>query len=182
MSKAIHKNMGRCEKCGTPFWKKLCYTCQIEQLQSKLEALETEKAAMITSARKRFNEIFVQDRQIKSLAAKNVSLKAEKGIADMGFVSEGAGKEIARLQAKLDKGKRTIRAAIETMTSGSIQATGEWQTGMFCGLEDRDIVDRYDACMYGYEKALARVQEWIIDGLEQALESKAQDEEGRADK
>ena len=40
MSKAIHKNMGRCEKCGTPFWEKLCYTCQIEQLQSKLEALE----------------------------------------------------------------------------------------------------------------------------------------------
>ena len=43
MSKAIHKNMGRCEKCGTPFWEKLCYTCQIEQLQSKIQALDAEK-------------------------------------------------------------------------------------------------------------------------------------------
>ncbi len=42
MSKSIHKNMRRCEKCGTPFWEKLCYTCQITQLQSTIAELEKE--------------------------------------------------------------------------------------------------------------------------------------------
>ncbi len=59
----------------------------IEQLQAKLQALEAEN---------------------KELKDKNVSLKAEKGIADMGFVSEGASKEIARLQAELDKAKTVL--------------------------------------------------------------------------
>ncbi len=61
------------------------------------------------------------------------------------------------------------KKAIETMENGAIQAVGDWRTGMFCGLEDRDIRDRYEACLYGYEKAIARVQEWIIDGIEQAI-------------
>ena len=60
--------------------------------------------------------------------------------------------------------------AVNRMDDSPVQACGEWQTGLFCGLEDRNITDRYDACMYGYDKALERVQEWIIDEIEAAIE------------
>ena len=59
--------------------------------------------------------------------------------------------------------------AVQRMEDSPVQACGEWQTGLFCGLEDRNITDRYDACMHGYEKALERVQEWIIDEIEAAI-------------
>lgn len=34
--------------------------------------------------------------------------------------------------------------------------------GMGCGLEDRDITDRYDACRYGWDEAMERVYGEVI--------------------
>jgi len=52
----------------------------------------------------------------------------------------------------------------------AVQNNGEWQTGLFCGLEDRNITNIYDACLHGYEKALDRVMEWSLgEHLEQAI-------------
>lgn len=51
----------------------------------------------------------------------------------------------------------------------AVQCVGEWETGLFCGLEDQNITDRYDACRYGYDHALEKVQEWIIDGIVKAI-------------
>lgn len=36
----------------------------------------------------------------------------------------------------------------------------QWQ-GMGCGLEDRGITDRYEACHYGFQEAIARCHEMI---------------------
>lgn len=46
MRKSIHKNMKHCEKCGTPFWEKLCYTCQIKQLEAENKRLKEEAAQL----------------------------------------------------------------------------------------------------------------------------------------
>ncbi|HGK3999381.1 TPA: hypothetical protein ACJ2O0_002714 [Klebsiella pneumoniae] len=34
--------------------------------------------------------------------------------------------------------------------------------GMGCGLEDRDITDRYDACRYGWDEAMERIYGEVI--------------------
>ncbi len=60
--------------------------------------------------------------------------------------------------------------AVKQMQDEPVQGQGEWDRGLFCGLEDRDITDRYDACRHGYDKALDKVQEWIIDEIEAAIE------------
>ncbi len=66
-------------------------------------------------------------------------------------------------------------AACEAIEDGpddncaEIHLTDNYQQGLFCGLEDRDIVDRYDACMYGFEKATERVIEWAKGMVEAAL-------------
>ncbi len=60
--------------------------------------------------------------------------------------------------------------AVKQMEDEPVQAGGEWEQGLFCGLEDMGITDRYAACRHGYDKALEKVQEWIIDELEAAIE------------
>ena len=66
-----------------------------------------------------------------------------------------------------------LRTACEDALAGinkpAVQCQGDWQTGMFCGLEDRGITDRYEACMYGYERALEKVQEWVLCDFEAAI-------------
>ena len=70
------------------------------------------------------------------------------------------------LQTQLDAHKTAIAQAIEIMSSEPVQGLGEWETGMFCGLEDVGITDRYEACRYGYDRAIEKVHEWIINGLQ----------------
>ena len=78
-------------------------------------------------------------------------------------------REHARLIAAAPELLDACKNAVQRMSDSPVQACGEWETGLFCGLEDRNITDRYDACMHGYEKALERVQEWIIDEIEAAI-------------
>ena len=83
---------------------------------------------------------------------------------------------IVKLQAELTQTKKqrddlllACKHAGDAMELDPVLCNGEWQTGMFCGLEDRNITDRYDACIYGYETALNKVQEWIISILDEAI-------------
>lgn len=100
---------------------------------------------------------------IETLRAVDTKRKAD--ITRMAKQIDEQNKENKRL-------KSTIEQAIETMGGEPVQGNGEWETGMFCGLEDRAIQDRYIACRYGYDSALEKVQEWIIDEFEQALKDK----------
>ncbi len=75
----------------------------------------------------------------------------------------------ARLIAAAPELLEVLRSALEAMESEPVQCGGDWIIGMFCGLEDRDITDRYDACRYGYEKALEKVQEWVVGSFEAAI-------------
>ncbi|MCH8851106.1 MAG: hypothetical protein IID41_00475 [Planctomycetes bacterium] len=64
-----------------------------------------------------------------------------------------------------------LLAACDTILAGpvdepSIDLTDEYHAGLHCGLEDRDIGDRYDACDYGFEKGVERVLEWAKDVVE----------------
>ncbi len=68
-------------------------------------------------------------------------------------------------QREIEALKEAIRASVEAMECEAIQNEKEWRTGMFCGLEDIGVTDRYDACIYGYNHAIERVNEWVIDIL-----------------
>jgi len=50
-----------------------------------------------------------------------------------------------------------------------IHLTDNYQQGLFCGLEDMDITDRYNACMYGFNKAVERVVAWAQGMVEAAI-------------
>lgn len=42
-----------------------------------------------------------------------------------------------------------------------IDLSADYQTGLFCGLEDRDLqYDPYKACLYGFEQGVERALEW----------------------
>ena len=62
-----------------------------------------------------------------------------------------------------------LKDALKDMESDAVQCNGEWQQGLFCGLEDVGTTDRYEACMHGYEAALSKVQEWVLCNFEAVL-------------
>ena len=89
----------------------------------------------------------------------------------------------AHLQARIDRlegEKRELvegmKEAVREMQNDAILCRNDWRTGMFCGLEDRQITDRYNAADYGVEHTLEKVQERIIGPIE-ALIKKAEGKE-----
>lgn len=77
--------------------------------------------------------------------------------------------KLTRLIAAAPDLLKVSKDALINMEHPAVQCVGDWQTGMFCGLEDVDITDRYEACMFGYNKALEKVQEWVLCGFEEAI-------------
>ena len=51
----------------------------------------------------------------------------------------------------------------------SLGNAGDWAKGLHCGLEDRDIHDRYDACDYGFDAGVERALEFVQCALAEAL-------------
>lgn len=72
-----------------------------------------------------------------------------------------AADENARLRAGLMR----IRTCTDCPTLGM----GDMRKGLHCGLEDRDIFDRYDAADYGFEDATERWIEWARNEADAAL-------------
>ena len=68
--------------------------------------------------------------------------------------------------AKLIAAAPELLAALQAILKGpidepQIDLSGEYETGLFCGLEDRDLqADAYGACRYGFEAGVERALEW----------------------
>ncbi len=159
MSKAIHKNMRRCEKCGTPFWEKLCYTCQIEQLQSKLEALEAELKIEVRShcdTVKRLGKLQAEliskqelHQDLKAALAETVALKAEldeysaendKVMNEVYMRRKEATESRANnkaLQSQLDKANELLRYVykLPMNEAGSYEENIAWKEAVEQALE-----------------------------------------------
>ncbi len=140
---------------------------RIKELRNVLATATGGKWSVLPKPNSRFVNIktdkskwFIAEEMILPVA--DAIVKSHEIIPDLLTALESAQSENERLKAAL-------WAAVNQMNSDPLNANGEWETGMFCGLEDVDITDRYMACRYGYDRALEKVQEWIIDGLVEAL-------------
>lgn len=85
------------------------------------------------------------------------------------------------LVEKYHKSNAQLIAACNSILAGpvdepQIELTGEHHTGLHCGLEDRDICDRYDACDYGFEKGVERTLEWAQGIIRAAPDERKTDE------
>ena len=57
----------------------------------------------------------------------------------------------------------------ECVDAPDIDATGEWQTGLHCGVEDRDCQDRYQGADYGHAVGVEKALEWASNEAKHAL-------------
>jgi hypothetical protein len=55
----------------------------------------------------------------------------------------------------------------------AIDAEGEWQIGLHCGVEDRNCRDRYDGADYGHTVGVEKALEWASNEAKAALEDMA---------
>lgn len=83
----------------------------------------------------------------------------------------------------LTRERDALLAACKAIAAGpagepQIELTGDYHTGLHCGLEDRCNDDQYEACDYGFAEGVERVTEWaqgvVADAI--ALAEKAKGE------
>ena len=55
----------------------------------------------------------------------------------------------------------------------AIDAEGEWQTGLHCGVEDRNCRDRFDGADYGHTVGVEKALEWASNEAQAALDEMA---------
>lgn len=69
-----------------------------------------------------------------------------------------------------------LRAALERITkcegAPDIDATGECQTGLHCGVEDRDCQNAYQGADFGHAVGVEKALEWASNEAKHALEGK----------
>jgi len=79
----------------------------------------------------------------------------------MGFC-----RDLEREVAYLRKGLERIAKCED---APEIDATGEWQFGLHCGVEDRDCRDRYDGADYGHAVGVEKALEWASNDAKHIL-------------
>ena len=72
--------------------------------------------------------------------------------------------------------QRLVGQLVEALTrianctdAPDIDATGDWQKGLHCGVEDRDCRDRYDGADYGHTVGVEKALEWASNEAKHAL-------------
>jgi hypothetical protein len=71
---------------------------------------------------------------------------------------------------------RLLREALvriaNCMDAPDIDAGGEIQVGLHCGVEDRGCTDRYEGADYGYSQGVHRALEWAVNEAAYSLNPK----------
>jgi hypothetical protein len=100
----------------------------------------------------------VADRESKVVSVRAESLYPTDG-SQLSALNYTAAVRIAQLEAALT----------EALTSCSHDLPEYHEQGMGCGLEDRNITDRYEAMAFGWEQAMERVESEIISNTQEIL-------------
>lgn len=76
----------------------------------------------------------------------------------------------------MDSEHKRLKEAADKLLEGptdepQIELTGEWESGLYCGLEDQGMQgDAYAACHYGFQEGVGRALEWAQGVIIEALE------------
>ena len=71
-----------------------------------------------------------------------------------------------------------LRRIAECTDAPDIDADGDWQRGLYCGVEDRDCRNRYDGADYGHAVGVEKGLEWARNEAKHALEQMPYDYNG----
>jgi len=149
---------------------------EIYTLATTIDTLTTEVGLQLIIAEGWEIDAMARRKEIHTLTTEVEGLKADYATAlrrERSRYDQNTRTYKELKQAKAEN--KDLKAALEEMTKNmqhdAVQGRGEWETGMYCGLEDRGIMDRYEACRYGHDEALNKVEEWVIGIAKQALES-----------
>lgn len=85
--------------------------------------------------------------------------------------------ERVRCSALLAIAKAALERIEKCEDAPDIYATGERQTGLYCGVEDRDCQDRYQGADYGHAVGVKKGLEWASNEAKHALEQMANDKD-----
>ena len=77
--------------------------------------------------------------------------------------------EIATKEAELARLREALQRISDGTDAPDIDLSGDWQTGLYCGVEDRDCQDRYEGADYGYSQGVERTLEWAGNEADYAL-------------
>jgi hypothetical protein len=95
--------------------------------------------------------------------------RTETIIRKRGEIRDHALYELAR---ELERENARLRDALQRIAnrtdSPAIDAEGQIQFGLHCGVEDRACADRYEGADYGYASGVNRALEWAQNEAEAA--------------
>ena len=80
--------------------------------------------------------------------------------------------EIDALKARIARLEDGLNRIAIREDAPDIDAGGEIQFGLHCGVEDRGCTDRYDGADYGYSCGAERALEWASNEAKHALKAK----------
>jgi hypothetical protein len=79
--------------------------------------------------------------------------------------------QLAEKDAMLGKCVEALKRIAGCADAPDIDAIGDWQKGLHCGVEDRECRDRYDGADYGHTVGVERALEWASNEAKHALAS-----------
>jgi len=77
---------------------------------------------------------------------------------------------LCRLVAQREQLREALTRISKATDAPEIDATGDWQRGLHCGVEDRDCRDRYEGADYGHAVGVEKGLEWARNEAQHALE------------
>ena len=122
-----------------------CHLCEIERYRTALAAAERANSVQADYLRETLHAL--EDAGIKCSGPDFVA----GGVKELLVRHDSAKAEVERLRGVLDR----IHALDDFP-----ELTSTMRTGLFCGVEDRNLTDRYEGAGYGWEDAAERCAEW----------------------
>ncbi|MCU8744755.1 hypothetical protein OE179_08615 [Klebsiella quasipneumoniae] len=131
------------------------------ELVTEVEKLRTERDASLNAERvweKTMMEVCGEDGPV-SVASEIRSLQALRDTAMQALKSQV--EQLAAENVALALENVAMKQIVDSVTNLDNEPQYHAE-GMGCGLEDRGITDRYDACRYGWDEAMERVYGEVI--------------------
>lgn len=77
--------------------------------------------------------------------------------------------ELIRIVKQRDALLAALVRIADAVDAPDIEAIGDWQLGLHCGVEDRSITDRYEAADYGHTVGAEKMLEWACNEAQSAI-------------